>query len=142
MKSGQNFGWLFRLLKCWSAWLSGEDPPLPVQETQEMQVQFLGREDPLEEEMVIHSSILDWKIPWTGSLEGYSPWGRQESALSMHAHVRNSEERTVSETNAKALSYRVVVFQTGLSGNAKGLLSGCYNDCKTHLVFGRRGQKS
>ena len=26
-------------------------------------VQFLGREDPLEKEMVIHSSTLAWKIP-------------------------------------------------------------------------------
>ena len=36
-----------------------------MQETQEMQVQFLGQEDPLEEEMAAHSSILAWKIPWT-----------------------------------------------------------------------------
>ena len=28
-------------------------------------VQSLGREDPLEKEMAIHSSILAWKIPWT-----------------------------------------------------------------------------
>ena len=28
-------------------------------------VQSLGREDPLEEDMTIHSSILTWKIPWT-----------------------------------------------------------------------------
>ena len=28
-------------------------------------VQSLGREDPLEEEMVTHSSILAWRIPWT-----------------------------------------------------------------------------
>ena len=32
---------------------------------QETQVRFLGREDPLEKEMVIHSSTLAWKIPWT-----------------------------------------------------------------------------
>ena len=38
---------------------------LPMQETQEMQVQLLGREDPLEEEMASHSSIPTWKIPWT-----------------------------------------------------------------------------
>ena len=30
----------------------------------------LGQEDPLEEEMVTHSSILAWKIPWT---EGEDP---------------------------------------------------------------------
>ena len=32
---------------------------------QETQVRFLGREDPLEKEMAIHSSIVAWKIPWT-----------------------------------------------------------------------------
>ena len=36
-----------------------------MQETQEMWIQSLGREDPLEEGMVTHSSILAWKIPWT-----------------------------------------------------------------------------
>jgi len=34
--------------------------------TQEMKVQFLGREDPLEEGMTTHSRILAWRIPWTG----------------------------------------------------------------------------
>ena len=29
------------------------------------QVQTLGQEDPLEEEMATHSSILAWRIPWT-----------------------------------------------------------------------------
>ena len=32
---------------------------------QEMQVQSLGQEDPLEKEMATHSSILAWEIPWT-----------------------------------------------------------------------------
>ena len=32
---------------------------------QEMQVQSLGREDPLEEDMATHSSTLAWRIPWT-----------------------------------------------------------------------------
>ena len=36
-----------------------------MQETQEMQIQPLGWEDPLEEEMTTHSSILVWKIPWS-----------------------------------------------------------------------------
>jgi len=37
---------------------------------QEMQVQSLGWEDPLEEEMATHSSILAWKIPWTEEFGG------------------------------------------------------------------------
>ena len=36
---------------------------LPVM--QEIQVRSLGWEEPLEEEMVTHSSILAWRIPWT-----------------------------------------------------------------------------
>ena len=32
---------------------------------QDMQVQLLGRKDPLEKEMATHSSILAWKSPWT-----------------------------------------------------------------------------
>ena len=36
-----------------------------MQETQETRVQSLGWEDPLEEEMATHSTILAWKIPWT-----------------------------------------------------------------------------
>ena len=36
-----------------------------MQETKEMQVQALGGEDPLEEDMATHSSILAWRIPWT-----------------------------------------------------------------------------
>ena len=38
---------------------------LPMQKIQEMWVQSLGQKDPLEEEMVTHSSILAWEIPWT-----------------------------------------------------------------------------
>ena len=40
---------------------------------QEIWVRPLGWEDPLEEEMAIHSSILVWKMPWTeepGGLHG------------------------------------------------------------------------
>ena len=36
-----------------------------MQEMQESQIQSLGQEDPQEAEMVTHSSILVWKIPWT-----------------------------------------------------------------------------
>ena len=41
-----------------------KNPPA-VWETQRAPVQSLGQEDPLEEEMVTHSSILAWRIPCT-----------------------------------------------------------------------------
>ena len=43
--------------------------PRAVQETQ---VPSLGREDPLEEDMATHSSILAWEIPWTEEAGRYS----------------------------------------------------------------------
>ena len=42
-------------------------------------VRSLGWEDPPEKEMVTHSSILTWRIPWTEEPAGYSPKGREES---------------------------------------------------------------
>ena len=42
-------------------------------------LQSLGQEDPLEKGMAIHSSILAWRLPWTGSLAGYSPRVCEES---------------------------------------------------------------
>ena len=52
------------LLGMWEAW-----------------VRSLGWEEPLEEGMAMYSSILAWRIPWTGNLVGYSPWGRKESDM-------------------------------------------------------------
>ena len=44
-----------------------------------MRVQSLGWEDPLEEGMATHSSVLAWEIHGQRSLAGYSPWGPKES---------------------------------------------------------------
>ena len=48
-----------------------------MQETQEMGVQSLGQEDPLEEEMATHSSNLSWTIPWTENPGGLQSMGSQ-----------------------------------------------------------------
>ena len=42
---------------------------------QETRVRSLSREDPLEEEMATHSSILAWKIPWTEEPGGLQSMG-------------------------------------------------------------------
>ena len=44
---------------------------------QEMQVQSLGWEDSLEEEMATHSSILAWRKPWTEEPGGLQSTGSQ-----------------------------------------------------------------
>ena len=45
----------------------------------EMWVRSLGGEDTLEKEIVNHSSILAWEIPWTNEPEGLQFMGLQES---------------------------------------------------------------
>ena len=61
-----------------------KDPPAKEQEMQETTVPSLIQEDPLQEEMATHSSILAWKIPWTDKLGGLQ-WGRKESDMTEHA---------------------------------------------------------
>ena len=68
-----------------------KNPPA-VQDTQEMGVQSLGKEDPLEEGMATHSSILAWKTHRQRSLASYSPWGSKESdaiEVTEHTHSVN-----------------------------------------------------
>ena len=64
-----------------------------MQETQETQVRSLHWEDPLEEEMPTHSSILAWRIPWTreawqGTVHRFA---KSQTGLSMRAQERGIE---------------------------------------------------
>ena len=43
----------------------------------ETRVRFLGREDPLEKEIAIHSSTLAWNIPWTEEPDRLQSMGSQ-----------------------------------------------------------------
>ena len=56
-------------------------------------VQSLGWEDPLEKEMLIHSSILDGESHGRRSLVDYSPWGCKEwdttERLHFHFHLQS-----------------------------------------------------
>ena len=55
------------------------------------QVQSRVLEDPLEEEMATHSSILAWEIPWTGAwqsaVHGFAEW----NPMSTHSRTTNSK---------------------------------------------------
>ena len=45
---------------------------------QEMRVQSLGQEDPLDKEMATHSSITAWEIPWIEESGGLQSTGLQK----------------------------------------------------------------
>ena len=63
--------------------------PGQCREMQDTWVWSLGQEDPLEEEMATHSSVLAWKIPWTeepGRLYLAHGLAKSWTWLSMHTH--------------------------------------------------------
>ena len=49
----------------------------------ETQVRSLGREDPLEKEMAIHSTTLAWRIPWTEEPGGLLSMGVAKSRMQL-----------------------------------------------------------
>ena len=59
---------------------------------QENRVQSLGEEDPLEEGMATHSSILVWRIPWMEELGGLQSTGRKESDATERLHSLSLSE--------------------------------------------------
>ena len=60
---------------------SGKESACPHRRCK-MQFRSLGQEDPLEDGMATHSSVLAWRIHGQRSLSGYSPWGHKESDTS------------------------------------------------------------
>ena len=68
-----------KLEEHWASLVAQSIKNLPAM--QETQVQSLGWEDPLENQMATHSSMLVWKIPWTENSDGYSPWIFQARVL-------------------------------------------------------------
>ena len=67
-----------------------------MQQMQERQVRFLGREDPLEQEMATHSRILAWRIPWTEMPGGLQSMGSQRVRQDMSLLLRQSSENLIS----------------------------------------------
>ena len=73
-----------------------ENPPA-MQDPQEMQVQALSQEKPLEEEMATHSNIRAWRIPWTEEPGGLQSTVSQRTGHnSNRAHVYALVERAHS----------------------------------------------
>ena len=66
---------------------SGEAVVKNLPAMQETQVRSLGREDPLEEGVAIHSSILAWRFPWTEEPDGLQSTGSQKSDAAEDTHT-------------------------------------------------------
>ena len=58
---------------------------------QETRIRSLGQEDPLEEGMTTHSSILAWRIPWTEEPGGLQSMGLQTVGHNWAGYSINTE---------------------------------------------------
>ena len=67
--------------KTWASLVAQMVKRLPTM--QEIRVQSLGGEDPLEKEMASHSSIPAWKIPWTEEAGRRQSVGSQKSWIQL-----------------------------------------------------------
>ena len=92
----------------------------------EMQVRSLGGEDPLEEEVATHSSVLASRIPWKRSPGGYGPWGLKESDMTKatwraHTHTHTHTHTHAAPLNCKCLEVgkRLLVFKCKAFPNTK-----------------------
>ena len=71
---------------------------------QETWVQSLDWEDPLEEGMATHSSILAWRIPWTEE-----PGGPQCTGLQRVGHNRATKHSTAQQHGKKTRKMKLSV---------------------------------
>ena len=62
-----------------------------MQEVQELKIQAVGQEDPLEEETAASSRILAWKILWTGSLVDYGLWCCKETDITEQQSTQTTQ---------------------------------------------------
>ena len=75
----------------------------------EIQVHFLGWEDPLEEGKATHSNILAWRIPWTEELGGLQSIGSQRVRHSWGTNTFTSltETKILNKISANQIQHHI-----------------------------------
>ena len=105
-------------------------------QTQETQVQSLGWEDPLEEDLATHSSTPAWRIPWTEELGGLL-WRVHGVAKELDMTATKQQLQT-NETLGELTSLVVLVtFQT-LDGHLRPLVTSCTLQIIEHICHHRK----
>ena len=124
-----------------------------------MWVWFLGREDPLEEEMATHSSLLAWRISWTeepGRLQSMvsQSWTRLSTQACAHTHENMTEHTSMCAhmkcvhmkcVHMKCVHMKCVVVQdfpagpgvNNLPSNAGMGVWSLVSELKSHMLWGK-----
>ena len=112
-----------------------------MQETQEMQVRSMGREDPLEEEISTYSNIVAWKILWTEEPDMLQSMGSQGSDMTEHTCTQTHETSSQHDslihpiTRGKKLLFRSyvslnILYNSIIRVNTDSRETSCYNLAK------------
>ena len=116
----------------------------------ETQIQYLGWEDPLQEQMATHSSILTWRIPWTEEPGGLKPIGSQKTVGHNRGTKQACKQKTLHYASLALVSETLHmptdrVARRRLVKNIKQqhrVICGNYNrKCKQNYVVLRRKQR-
>ena len=89
-----------------------KNPPA-MQEIQQMWVWCLGQEDPLEEEMPTHSSILAWKILWTEEPSSLKPVGLQR--VRHNLETTQQQQSKIRQDNSNKRWQRIAYLERKLN---------------------------
>ena len=84
-------------------WLNDEESACQYLPMQKTWVWSLGWEDPLEREMITHSSVLAWEIPWKEEPSGLQSMGWQKSQTGL------SNQTTVTTTQTYQSLFHVLI---------------------------------
>ena len=79
---------------------------------QETQVQSLRQENPLEQGMAMHSSILAWEIPSTEEPGGLQPMGLQRVVYDNDQTTKKRESKVIKVTVEDAREFKAVLLET------------------------------
>ena len=74
-------------------WLPGYRIHLQCRRHRQRRVHSPGQENPLKEGVATHSSILAWKISWTGEPGGLQSTGSQESDMTEHSTAQLKKQK-------------------------------------------------
>jgi len=89
-----------------------------MQETWKTRVQSLGLEDPLEEGMATHSSVLAWRIPWTEEAGRLQYWAVKDKFLNLTLSKLNNS--TLATSCEELTCWKRLWCWEGLGAGGKG----------------------
>ena len=127
-----------KLIYIWASLVAQMVKHLPAM--QETRVWFLGREDPLEKEMVIYSSTLAWKIPWMEEPDRLQSMGSQRVSILTRNQFFSTLVLPLKETSFKMFNQELLlpnISQNIILDNMYGKYKASPNSCVSYRHYKR-----